>query len=337
VKIDAPLVSAVLADVPAIAREIEAMGYDGVYTFEGPHDPFFPLALAAEHSERLDLATAIAVGFARSPMNLAHIGWDLQALSGGRAILGLGSQIKPHIQKRFSMPWSQPAARMRDMVLAIRAIWTAWQDGTPLRYEGEIYQHTLMTPFFSPEPLPYGPARIFVAGVGPGMTEVAGEVADGFLVHPFSTEQFLREHTLPALERGLATSGRDRSDIEISWPVMVVTGETEADIVAASATTRAQLAFYGSTPAYKVVLDAHGWGDLQPELNRLSKDGRWDVMASMIDDEMLDTFAVVGAPNEIAAKLTARYGTLVDRIAFNAPYRSDPSAWSEALAGFRSS
>jgi probable F420-dependent oxidoreductase len=336
-KIDAPLVSAALSAVPAIAREIESMGYDGVYTFEGPHDPFFPLALAAEHSEQLDLATAIAVGFARSPMNLAHIGWDLQALSGGRAILGLGSQIKPHIQKRFSMPWSQPAARMREMVLAIRAIWTAWQDGTPLRFEGEIYRHTLMTPFFSPEPLECGPARIFLAGVGPGMTEVAGEVADGFLVHPFSTEQFLREHTLPALERGLATSGRDRSDIEISWPVMVVTGETEADIVAASGTTRAQLAFYGSTPAYKVVLDAHGWGDLQPELNRLSKDGRWDLMASMIDDEMLDTFAVVGAPNEIAAKLTARYGTLVDRIAFNAPYRSDPGAWAEALAGFRSS
>ncbi|MGZ6979083.1 MAG: LLM class flavin-dependent oxidoreductase, partial [Acidimicrobiia bacterium] len=176
-KVDAPLVTSALTEVPRIAREIEALDYDGVYTFEGPHDPFFPLALAAEHTERLDVATAIAVAFARSPMNLAHIGWDLQTFSKGRAILGLGSQIKPHIEKRFSMPWSQPAARMREMVLAIRAIWATWQDGTPLRFEGGIYHHTLMTPFFTPEPSRYGTARIFLAGVGPGMTEVAGEVA----------------------------------------------------------------------------------------------------------------------------------------------------------------
>jgi probable F420-dependent oxidoreductase len=335
VKIDAPLVTAALSDVPGIAREIEAMGYDGVYTFEGPHDPFFPLALAAEHTSRVDLATAIAVAFARSPMNLAHIGWDLQALSQGRAILGLGSQIKPHIEKRFSMPWSRPAARMREMVLAIRAIWSSWQDATPLRFEGEIYRHTLMTPFFTPEPGDFGRARIFLAGVGAGMTEVAGEVADGFLVHPFSTPEFLREHTLPALERGLATSGRTRAEIELSWPVMVVTGSSDDDIAAAASVTRTQLAFYGSTPAYRVVLDAHGWGNLQPELNRLSKEGRWDVMASLIDDDMLNTFAVCAPPGEVAPLMKARYGDLVDRIAFNAPYRADPAAWAETLAGFR--
>jgi probable F420-dependent oxidoreductase len=335
VKVDAPLVTAALAEVPAVARDIESLGYDGVYTFEGPHDPFFPLALAAEHSDRLELATAIAVGFARSPMNLAHIGWDLQALSGGRAILGLGSQIKPHIEKRFSMPWSRPAARMREMVSAIRAIWSTWEHGTPLRFEGELYRHTLMTPFFSPERNGLAPARIFVAGVGEGMTEVAGEVADGFLVHPFSTEAFLREHTLPALERGFAASGRSRAGFEISFPVLVVTGTSDADLEAAAGVTRAQLAFYGSTPAYKVVLDAHGWGDLQPELHRLSKEGRWDVMATMIDDEMLDTFAVRGRPDEIAPMLTARFGDLVDRVAFNAPYRAEPAAWAETLAGFR--
>jgi probable F420-dependent oxidoreductase len=333
VKVDAPLVSAALSAVPATAREIEALGYDGVYTFEGPHDPFFPLVLAAEHSERLDLTTAIAIAFARSPMNLAHIGWDLQTMSNGRAILGLGSQIKPHIEKRFSMPWSRPAARMRELVLAIRAIWSTWQDGPPLRFEGEFYRHTLMTPFFTPARSEVGTARIFLAGVGEKMTEVAGEVADGFLVHPFSTAEFISTHTLPALERGLATSGRSRADIEIAWPVMVVTGETEADREAAAGTTRAQLAFYGSTPAYKVVLDAHGWGDLHPELNRLSKEGRWDVMASLLDDEMLETFAVVGAPDEIAPKIKARYGGLVDRIAFNAPYRADPDAWAAALQG----
>ena len=335
-KVDAPLVTAALTEVPATTRTIEALGYDGVFTFEGPHDPFFPLALAAEHSERLELATAIAVGFARSPMNLAHIGWDLQALSQGRAILGLGSQVKPHIEKRFSMPWSRPAARMREMVLAIRAIWATWQDGTPLRFEGEIYRHTLMTPFFTPAPSKVGTASIFLAGVGTGMTEVAGEVGDGFIVLPFSTETFLREHTLPALARGLERAGRTLDGFEISWPVMVVTGETEADREAASVVTRSQLAFYGSTPAYKVVLDAHGWGDLHPELNRLSKEGRWDVMATLIDDEMLTTFAVVGAPGEIAPKIIERYGGLVDRIAFNAPYRSDPDAWTEALAGLKS-
>jgi probable F420-dependent oxidoreductase len=268
-------------------------------------------------------------------MNLAHIGWDLQTFSAGRAILGLGSQIKPHIEKRFSMPWSRPAARMREMVLAIRAIWASWQDGTPLKFEGEIYRHTLMTPFFTPEPSEVGLARIFVAGVGEGMTEVAGEVADGFLVHPFSSAEFLSEHTLPALERGLATSGRTRADIEISWPCMVVTGNNDEEIASAASVTRAQLAFYGSTPAYKVVLDAHGWGDLQPELNRLSKTGDWGTMGSLIDDEMLNTFAVVGPPGEVAAVMQARYEGLVDRIAFNAPYRSDPTAWAETLAGFR--
>jgi probable F420-dependent oxidoreductase len=223
------------------------------------------------------------------------------------------------------------------MVLAIRAIWATWQDGTPLKFEGEFYRHTLMTPFFTPAPSPHGSARIFLAGVGPAMTEVAGEVADGFLVHPFSSAEFLREHTLPALERGLATSGRTRRDIEISFPALVVTGTNDEDRASAAATTRAQIAFYGSTPAYKVVLDAHGWGDLQPELNRLSKDGRWDIMASMIDDTMLSTFAVCAAPDEIAPMMTERYGELVDRIAFNAPYRADPAAWAEALAGFRTS
>jgi probable F420-dependent oxidoreductase len=270
-------------------------------------------------------------------MTLAHIGWDLQALSAGRAILGLGSQIKPHIEKRFSMPWSQPAARMREMVLAIRAIWAAWQEGLPLRFEGDIYRHTLMTPFFDPGPNPYGRARIFVAGVGPAMTEVAGEVADGFLVHPFSSPEFLRAHTLPALEQGLARSGRTRADIEISWPVMVVTGANDDEMAAAAATTRAQLAFYGSTPAYKVVLDAHGWSDAQPELNRLSKSGRWQDMAALIDDTMLKTFAVCAPPDEIAATMQARYGDLVDRIAFNAPYRADPGMWTEALAGLHAS
>src|SRR3954449_7193582 len=228
VKVDTGVMAPSLSDIGPRARELEELGYDGLLTAETGHDAFLPIALAAEHTERIELATGIAVAFARTPMVLAYTANDLQQMSKGRFVLGLGSQIKPHIEKRFSMPWSHPAARMRELVLAIRAIWATWQDGTPLRFEGEFYRHTLMTPFFTPARSAVGTARIFLAGVGERMTEVAGEVADGFLVHPFSTAAFLLEHTMPALERGLAASGRTRADIEIAWPVMVVTGETDA-------------------------------------------------------------------------------------------------------------
>ncbi len=324
-----------LDEIPDRARELEAGGYDGAYTFEGPHDPFLPVLLAAEHTERLELATAIAVAFARSPMTLAQTAYDLQLASEGRFILGLGSQIRPHIEKRFSMPWSKPAARMRELALAIRAIWSCWHEGAALRFEGDFYRHTLMTPFFNPGPSPYGLPRLWIAGVGPAMTEVAGEVADGFLVHPFSTERFLREVTLPALERGFERAGRSRDGFEVSFPLMILTGDSEADIVAAENGVRRQLAFYGSTPAYRRVLDAHGWGDLQPELNRLSKEGRWEDMGGLIDDELLDVFTVRGTPEEIAPRVLARYDDIVDRISFNAPYRAEAARWTAVLDGFK--
>jgi probable F420-dependent oxidoreductase len=335
VKVDAPLVAASLEDAGAAARAREADGWDGVYTFEGPHDPFFPLALAAEATERLELATAVAIAFARSPMTLAHVGDDLQRLSGGRFVLGLGSQIRPHVEKRFSMPWSQPAARMRELVLALRAIWAAWAGEAPLRFEGEFYRHTLMTPFFDPGRNPYGSPRVRLAGVGPRMTEVAGEVGDGFIVHPFTTARYLEDHLWPALDRGLARAGRVRDDLEVSFPVMVVTADTDEAFAAAAAATKAQLAFYGSTPAYRVVLDAHGWGDLQPELHRLSKAGDWGAMAAAVDDELLETFAVCGAPDTIAATIADRYGGLVDRIAFNAPHAAEPAAWDSIRRDLR--
>src|SRR3954463_10009302 len=216
--VDAALTATELLEVPEAAREIEAVGFDGMYTFEGQHDPFFPLLLAAEHTERVQLTTAVAIAFARSPMTLAQQAYELQLASHGRFNLGLGTQIKPHIEKRFSMEWSKPAARMREFVLAIRAIWSSWHEGTRLDFRGEFYTHTLMTPFFNPGPNPYGLPRIFLGGVGPRMTEVAGEVADGFMVHPFTTEKFLRESTVPALGRGLATAGRDRSSLEVALP-----------------------------------------------------------------------------------------------------------------------
>ena len=328
-------IGAGLSGAGAAAREAEAAGYDGVWSAETSHDPFYPLLLAAEHTETIELGTGIAVAFARNPMNLANLAYDLQAFSEGRFILGLGSQIKPHITKRFSMEWSHPAARMREMILAIRAIWDCWNNGTKLDFHGDFYTHTLMTPFFDPGPNPHGNAKIFLAGVGERMTEVAGETCDGFLCHGFTTERYLREVTIPALERGLDTSGRTLADIEISGPAFVVTGMTEEEMAASAKGVRQQIAFYGSTPAYRGVLDLHGWGDLQTELNALSKQGEWVTMGDLIDDEMLDAFAVVAEPEKLGAELHGRYGDIVDRLSFYAPYKSDPERWRGVLASMK--
>jgi probable F420-dependent oxidoreductase len=320
-----------LREAGSAAAEQEGRGYDGLWTAETAHDPFFPLLLASQSTERVELGTGIAVAFARSPMNLANIAWDLQAASEGRFILGLGSQIKPHITKRFSMPWSSPAARMREMILAIRAIWASWNEGTKLDFQGDFYTHTLMTPFFNPGPNPHGDARIFLAGVGERMTEVAGEVCDGFLCHGFTTERYLREVTLPALERGAAKAGRTLTDVEISGPAFVVTGTTEEEMARSVAGTKQQIAFYGSTPAYRPVLELHGWGGLQDDLNKMSKEGRWKEMGELITDDILDTFAVVAEPEKLAAGIQARYGDVVQRLSFYAPYASDPDRWQQVM------
>ena len=333
-------ISSNLHEAAASAREAEAAGFSGGWTAETSHDPFLPLLLAAEHTTDLEIGTSIAVAFARSPMTLANTAWDLQAYSKGRFILGLGSQIKPHITKRFSMPWSSPAARMREMVLAIRAIWDCWLNGTPLQFRGEFYKHTLMTPFFTPpasDISEYGTPKIYLAGVGELMTEVAGEVCDGFLCHGFTTERYLREVTIPALERGRAKAGKTMEGFDIVGPSFVVTANNEADLAKAAAGTRQQIAFYGSTPAYRPVLDLHGWGDLQDRLNTLSKQGQWVEMGNEITDEILNTFAVVGEPEQIGPELTKRYGDVIERISFYAPYKSDSERWSRVLANLRDS
>lgn len=313
------------------ARDAEAAGYDGAWTAETSHDPFVACLLAAEHTERIEVGTSIAVAFARSPMTTAVTANDLHAFSNGRFILGLGSQIKPHIEKRFSMPWSKPAARMREYVSAMRAIWTSWNEGTKLDFRGDFYTHTLMTPFFNPGPNPHGTPKVFLAGVGELMTEVAGEVCDGFICHGFTTERYLREVTLPALERGAAKAGRSLDGFEICGPSFVVTGATEEDMAKAKEGTKQQIAFYGSTPAYRPVLELHGWGALQDELNVLSKQGKWVEMGELIDDEILDAFAVVGAPEEVAPELLKRYGDCVSRISFYTPYKSDPDRWRAVM------
>ena len=327
-----------LGKVAAAAKEVEAEGYSGAWTAETSHDPFMPLVVAAEHTTDLELGTSIAVAFARNPMTLANTAWDLQAFSKGRFMLGLGSQIKPHITKRFSMEWSHPAPRMREMILAIRAIWDCWLNGTKLDFRGDFYTHTLMTPFFTPEASDlegFGVPRIFLAGVGERMTEVAGEVCDGFLCHGFTTERYLREVTIPALARGRAKVGKTMEGFEIVGPSFVVTGTTQEQLDAAAAGTRQQIAFYGSTPAYRPVLELHGWGGLQDELNTMSKQGKWVEMGTLIDSEILNTFAVVGEPEQIAPELHTRYGDVIGRISFYAPYKSDPQRWAKVLADLK--
>jgi probable F420-dependent oxidoreductase len=329
VKVDAILSH---VDPTSTARRLESHGYDGGWTAESGHDPFVPLVLATTATDHLELGTAIAVAFARNPMSMAMLANDVQLASKGRFLLGLGTQIRPHIEKRFSMAWSHPAPRMREFVTAMRAIWDCWNNGTKLDFRGDFYTHTLTTPMFQPEPNPFGPPRVFLAAVGTHMTEVAGEVGDGLLVHPFTTEHYLRDTTVPALERGLAKAGRQRADYEVALSAMVVTGADKEAMAKADRAIRRQLAFYGSTPAYRPVLEAHGWGDAQTELNALSKQGRWEDMADVIDDEMVRAFAVVAPPAEVPKLLSERFAGLLDRISFYLPFTDDHAEIGRALS-----
>jgi probable F420-dependent oxidoreductase len=315
--------------------EIETAGFDAAYTFESSHDPFIPVAAAAGGTHRMNLGTAVAIGFARNPMVLANLGYDLQVLTEGRFVLGIGSQIRPHIEKRFSETWSRPAARMAEMVRAIRAIWAAWEGEGPLDFRGEFYRHTLMTPAFDPGPNPFGPPPIMVGGFGPRMVAVAGEVADGLIVHPFTSRHSMEQLTLPALDAGLEAAGRTRGDVEVLWVTMVVTWEDDAGYEEAQISARQQLAFYGSTPAYRPVLDVHGWGDLQPELNRLSKQGRWDTMTELIPAEMVEALAVVAPRREVAARLAERVDGITDSVGLVNNRNPDPDHFADIVADLR--
>jgi probable F420-dependent oxidoreductase len=298
---------------PLAIAELERRGYDAAFSAEINNDPFLPLVLAAEHSKTIALTTSISVAFARNPMTLANLAWDLNQYSRGRFTVGLGSQIKPHITRRFSMPWSKPAARMREFILAMQAIWRCWETGEKLDFNGEFYQHTLMTPMFTPSRTTYGAPGVNLAAVGPLMTEVAAEVANGVIAHGFTTAQYLRDVTLPAVQRGLDKSGRKREDFDVSLPVMVVTGVNEAAFEQSKSAVRSQLAFYASTPAYRPVLDLHGWGELQTAANQLTREGRWQDMGALISDEILHTFALVSEDiGQVPALLQQRYGELAD-------------------------
>ena len=333
-KIDGPFY-AQLGEAASEARRLADIGYDGVYTLEGSWDPFYPLVLAAEHAPQLDIATGIAVAFPRNPIHLAYQAWDLQKFSDGKFLLGIGSQVKAHIEKRFGVGFSPPAARMREYIQALKAIFDCWQHGAELDFQGEYYRHTLMTPMFNPGPLTCGPPPVLLGALGPRMTEVAGEVADGLIVHPFNSMPFLTGHALPAVQRGLAKSGRERADFTLQINAIVITGETDEACAAATESVKGLLGFYASTPAYRPPMDAVGYGDLQPELNRLSKEGRWAELGALIDQEFLDAFTTSGRPEEIAGKLLDKYGDHADRLAIYAPYAAPDPMWRDIISDLK--
>jgi probable F420-dependent oxidoreductase len=333
-KIDGALLPTDLAATGETARALEAQGFDGLLSFESGHDPFLPLAVAAERTTRVELTTAIAIAFARNPMTCAYQANDLQLLSRGRFVLGLGTQIRPHIEKRFGQTWSKPNARMREFVRAVRAIWRAWETGERLAFRGKFYTHTLMTPIFSPGPNPHGFPPIALAGFGPSMIAVAGEVADGWIVHPLNSPSYAKAVGLQALERGMARAGRSRADVQVACQTIVMIGSTDAEVAAARAKARGQIAFYGSTPAYRVFLEHHGWGDLQPELNRMSKQGQWLEMMALVTDEMLDTVGISGRPAEAGRALRER-NAWADRTSLVLYNETDAEAVVDLIRAFK--
>jgi probable F420-dependent oxidoreductase len=320
--VDAMLDPTALAPLPAAAAALERRGYDAAWCGETAHDPFVALTLAATTTTTLGLGTGVAIAFARNPMSIAVAANDLQLTSGGRFRLGIGSQVRAHVERRFGMPWGRPVARMRELVLAVRHIWDAWAGQTELDFRGEFFTHTLLPPVFDPGPNPHGTPPIFLAAVGRAMTRAAGEVADGLLTHSFVTERYLREVTVPALRDGARAAGRDTA-VEVSYPAFVATGESAADIDRAVDAVRSQIAFYGSTPAYAPVLTLHGWDDVHAELHARSRQGAWDTLDELVDDEMLHAFAAVGSPTEVARTLDARCAGVVDRVTPYAPYPID--------------
>ena len=313
--IDASLPIVSFKNVPQIARAAEALGFDALWGTETMHDPFFPGAMVAEHTQRLSYGTAVTIAFARSPATLAYTAWDLAQASNGRFILGLGTQVKAHIERRFGMPWPESVVgKLREQIAAIRAYWNTWQNNAPFNFRGEYYKLNLMSPFFNPGPISTPDIPIYIAGVNTGLASLAGETAQGFLVHPFHSPQYLREILLPNIEQGLAKAGRRRSDLKVAATAFVVTAPEEEAFV------RMQIAFYASTPSYRPVMALHGWEQTAEQLSYLAPRGQWGEMPGLISQEMLETFAVVCKTAELPARLQERYNGLADRLALYLPF-----------------
>jgi probable F420-dependent oxidoreductase len=335
VKLDTGILVPALQDAPAAAKAAEEMGFDAIWTAETSHDPFLPLVLAAEHTKRIKLGTAIAVAFPRSPMVLAQIAWDLQLQSRGRFILGLGTQVRAHNERRFGIKWEHPGPKLREMVQMIHAIWDCWQNGTPPSFEGQFYTFTLMTPFFNAGSIPYPRPPIYIAGVNEYICRLAGELCDGLHAHPFHSIKYLEDVVMPNIQKGLDKAGRTRRDIAIATTAFVVTGADRNEIEAAKMPVRQQIAFYASTPAYVGVLEAHGWGETGRRLTDMSKRGEWVAMANEITDEMLEVYAVTGTYDEIAEKVKRKYAGYLERVAFYFPFTAgDKERWRVLVRAF---
>lgn len=327
---DATLPPTDLSAIPALAREAESMGFNTLWSTETMHDPFLPGALIAEHTHKLGFGTAVAIAFARSPATLAYTAWDLAQASGGRFILGLGTQVKAHIERRFGMPWPESVVgKLREQIDAVRAFWKTWQTNQPFNFRSEHYKLNLMSPFFNPGPIKHPDIPIYIAGVNPGLARLAGETAQGFHAHPFHTLRYLREMILPAIEQGAARAGRSRTEIKVSTSAFVVTSPEEETFV------RAQIAFYASTPSYRPVMELHGWEDTARQLSSLAARGAWADMAGLISDDMLREYAVVAPTADLPAALMERYQGLVDRLGVYIPYvpGKRDEFWKQLLHG----
>ncbi|MCB2079237.1 MAG: TIGR03617 family F420-dependent LLM class oxidoreductase [Novosphingobium sp.] len=307
-------------DLPALAARLEDAGCHGFYLAEIAHDPFVGAAMAATSVSRLTLGTSIALAFTRSPTTLAYTAHDLMTATEGRFVLGLGPQVRPHIERRFGLEWREPVQRLRETVLAMRAVWDTWATGSPLDFEGEIYRLSLMPPVFRPEKTACGPPPVYLAAVGPKMAEIAGEVADGLFIHAFTTVEYVRDVLMPAVERGLARSGRNRTDFQVCYSAFIADTTAAESPQAAREQARGGVAFYASTPDYRRVLDQHGLGDLQPRLRQMTRDGAWDRMAAQISDEVLDLFCIAGDPEELCEQMGSRWGGIVDQVSLPVDY-----------------
>ncbi len=336
-KFDAALQADTPAQIIAAAQGAESLGFDGLWASETTHDPFLQLVLAGEHTQRMELGTAIAVAFARSPMNTAYLAWDLARYTQGRFILGLGTQVKAHIERRFAMPWSKPAARLREYILALRHIWDTWQHGKRLNFRGEFYRMTLMSPFFDPGPIEHPAIPIYIAGVNRRLCQLAGELCDGFHVHPFHTRRYLQERIRPWIQAGAEQAQRRPEEVTLVSSIFAVVGESEAERAAVREHVRQQVSFYASTPSYRPVLELHGWEAVGEELGKLAARQRWAEMPGLIDDAMLAEFAVEGTWAEIGPRIRERYQGLLDRVALYLPYRPGErdEQWRQVLAGVR--
>ena len=332
-KVDASIPTR-LTSVANAARAIEASGFDGLKVAELNHDPFLPLTLAAEHTERIELLTSVAVAFARNPMTMAQIAHDLNAFAGGRLVLGLGSQVRPHVERRFSMPWGKPARQMREFINAMQAIFDCWYEGARLDFDGEYYHHNLMPATFTPEDTDGKRPRIILSATGPLMTKVAAETADGMMMHPFSTERYIREVTLPAIEAGRLTRGRDLSGFDLDYAPMLAVGRNDEELESAIARVRDRIAFYGCTVAYRPVLELHGWGALQDELIPLNRAKRTADMAALISDEIVATIALVGTPDAVVEEMRTRFGSFITRTGWSVP-GLEPDQQSELIQRLR--